>query len=141
MNLKKLWITLVLSLVMTLPTISQNVTINGDTIVCIPKTHLVKAIQEIELGDFCKEELQLVKGNYEIVNQQLHLKDSIIIQYQLKESTFLRDIQNLNQVIQHKEDLRLISEKKAKKYKRQKNGMLIGGAAATIGIIILRLVL
>ena len=126
---------------MTLPSISQNVTINGDTIVCIPKTHLLKAIQEIELGDFCKEELNIVKGNYEITTQQLILKDSNIIQYQSKEQTFLQDIQNLNQVIQHKEDLRLISEKKAKKYKRQKNGMLIGGVAATIGIIILRLVL
>ena len=81
------------------------------------------------------------KDNYELTTQQLLLKDSIIIQYQSKEKTFLQDIQNLNQVIQHKEDLRLISEKKAKKYKRQKNGMLIGGGVAAIGIIILRLVL
>ena len=123
------------------PSISQTVTINGDTIVCIPKTHLLKAIQEIEVGDFCKEELHIVKGNYEITTHQLTLKDSIIIQYKSKEQTFLQDIENLNQVIQHKENLRLIAEKKAKKYKRQKNGMLIGGGLATIGVIILRLVL
>jgi len=123
------------------PSISQSVTIDGDTIVCIPKTHLLKAIQEIELGDFCKEELKIVKGNYEITTQQLLLKDSIITQYQFKEKTFLQDIQNLNEVIQHKEDLRLISEKKAKKYKRQKNGMIIGGGLATIGVIILRFIL
>jgi len=124
-----------------LPSISQNVTINGDTIVCIPKTHLLKAIEEIELGDFCKEELSIVKINYEITKQQLSLKDSIITQYKSKEQIFLQDIQNLNQVIQHKEDLRLMSEKKAKKYKRQKNGFLVGGAAVSIGLIILQIIL
>jgi len=132
---------LVLLVVTISPSISQNVTINGDTIVCIPKTHLLKAIEDIEYGDFCKKELQIITNNYGITTQQLLLKDSIISTYQSKEQTFLQDIENLNQVIQHKEDLRLISEKKAKKYKRQKNGMLIGGGAATIGIIILRLVL
>ena len=130
-----------LLVVTTLPSISQNVTIDGDTIICIPKTHLLKAIQEIELGDFCKEELNVVKNNYHLTQQQLLLKDSIIIQYKSKEQTFLQDIENLNQVIQHTEDLRLIAEKRAKKYKRQKNGMIVGGGLATIGIIILRLVL
>lgn len=126
---------------MILPSISQNVTINGDTLICIPKSHLLKAIEEIELGDFCKEELIITKGNYQITKQQLNLKDSIIVQYKSKEQIFLQDIQNLNQVIQHKEDLRLISEKKAKKYKRQKNKALIGGAAISIGLIILQIVL
>ena len=130
-----------ISLLMTSPVISQNVTNEEDSIVCLPKSHLLKAIEEIELGDACKEELILIRENYTLITQQSYLKDSIISQYVLKDSVYQLDLNALNLVITQKDELLLLSEKRAKKYKRQKNGLIVGGGLATIAAIVLRILL
>jgi hypothetical protein len=124
-----------LSLILaTLPSFSQTDTTSIDTIVCLPKSYLVKAIQDIKAGDFAKAELEIVKDNYNISQRQLALKDSIIYKYERKEAICIADIGNLNQILDHKDDLILIEEKRAKKYKRQKNAIIIGGVTVAVGL-------
>jgi hypothetical protein len=124
-----------LSLILaTLPSFSQTDTTSIDTIVCLPKSYLVRAIQEIKYGDFAKTELEIVNDNYTIAQRQLALKDSIIYKYERKEAICIADIGNLNQILDHKDDLITIEEKRARKYKRQKNGIVIGGVIVAVGL-------
>lgn len=124
-----------LSLILaTLPSFSQTDTTSIDTIVCLPKSYLVRAIQEIKYGDFAKTELEIVSDNYTIAQRQLALKDSIIYKYERKEAICIADIGNLNQILDHKDDLITIEEKRARKYKRQKNGIVIGGVIVAVGL-------
>jgi hypothetical protein len=95
---------------------------------------LVKAIQDIKAGDFAKAELEIVNKNYIIAQRQLALKDSIIGKYERKEAICIADIGNLNQILDHKDELILIEEKRAKKYKRQKNAIIIGGVTVAVGL-------
>jgi len=95
---------------------------------------LVKAIQDIKAGDFAKAELEIVNENYIIAQRQLALKDSIIGKYERKEAICIADIGNLNQILDHKDELILIEEKRAKKYKRQKNAIIIGGVTVAVGL-------
>jgi len=95
---------------------------------------LVKAIQDIKSGDFAKAELEIVKDNYNISQRKLALKDSIIGKYERKEAICIDNIGNLNQILDHKDELILIEEKRAKKYKRQKNAIIIGGVTVAVGL-------
>jgi hypothetical protein len=95
---------------------------------------LVKAIQDIKAGDFAKAELEIVNKNYIIAQRQLALKDSIIGKYERKEAICIDNIGNLNQILDHKDELILIEEKRAKKYKRQKNAIIIGGVTVAVGL-------
>lgn len=95
---------------------------------------MVKAIQDIKTGDFAKAELEIVNENYTIAQRQLALKDSIIGKYERKEAICIADIGNLNQILDHKDELILIEEKRAKKYKRQKNAIIIGGVTVAVGL-------
>ena len=95
---------------------------------------MVKAIQDIKTGDFAKAELEIVNENYIIAQRQLALKDSIIGKYERKEAICIADIGNLNQILDHKDELILIEEKRAKKYKRQKNAIIIGGVTVAVGL-------
>jgi hypothetical protein len=124
-----------LSLILaTLPSFSQTDTTSIDTIVCLPKSYLVRAIQEIKYGDFAKTELEIVNDNYTIAQRQLALKDSIIYKYERKEAICIADIGNLNQILDYKDNLITIEEKRARKYKRQKNGIIIGGITVAVGL-------
>lgn len=95
---------------------------------------MVKAIQDIKAGDFAKAELEIVNENYTIAQRQLALKDSIIGKYERKEAICIDNIGNLNQILDHKDELILIEEKRAKKYKRQKNAIIIGGVTVAVGL-------
>ena len=95
---------------------------------------MVKAIQDIKAGDFAKAELEIVNKNYIIAQRQLALKDSIIGKYERKEAICIDNIGNLNQILDHKDELILIEEKRAKKYKRQKNAIIIGGVTVAVGL-------
>ena len=93
---------------------------------------MVKAIKDIKAYDFVKEELGIVKENYYITQQQLLLKDNIIVEYQNKEKIHKNNIDNLNYIISAKNDLIVIEEKRAKKYKRQRDAIIIGGVSLTV---------
>ena len=133
-NTLKRWMISLSLILATLPSFSQTDTTSIDTIVCLPKSYLVRAIQEIEYGDFAKTELEIVNDNYTIAQRQLALKDSIIYKYERKEAICIADIGNLNQILDHKDDLITIEEKRARKYKRQKNGIIIGGITVAVGL-------
>ena len=111
------WIVSLSLVLATLPSFSQTDTSSVDTLVCLPKSYLVKAIQDIKAGDFAKAELEIVNKNYIIAQRQLALKDSIIGKYERKEAICIDNIGNLNQILDHKDELILIVEKRAKKYK------------------------
>lgn len=128
------WIIFLSLVLATSPSFSQTDTTSIDTVVCLPKSYLVRAIQDIETGDFAKAELKIVKENYTISQRQLALKDSIIGKYERKEAICIADIGNLNQILDHKDDLILIEEKRARKYKRQKNAIIIGGVTIAVGL-------
>ena len=128
------WIVSLSLVLATLPSFSQTDTSSVDTLVCLPKSYLVKAIQDIKAGDFAKAELEIVNKNYIIAQRQLALKDSIIGKYERKEAICIDNIGNLNQILDHKDELILIEEKRAKKYKRQKNAIIIGGVTVAVGL-------
>ena len=124
-----------LSLILTtLQSFSQIGTNNKDSLVCLPKSYLVTAIQEIKFGDFVKAELDIVEENYTIARRQLALKDSIIHKYKRRDAICLDDIDNLHDIVDNNGLLLEISEKKARKYKRQKNGIIVGGVTIAVGL-------
>jgi hypothetical protein len=91
-----------------------------DTLICLPKSYLIKAVQEIKAYDFVKAELGIFKENYYIVQQQLLLKDDIITEYESKENKYKENIDNLSHIVS------------SKKYKRQRNAIIIGGVSLTV---------
>jgi len=103
-----------------------------DTLICLPKSYLIKAVQEIKAYDFVKAELGIFKENYYIVQQQLLLKDDIITEYEIKENKYKENIDNLSHIVSSKNELIDIEEKRAKKYKRQRNAIIIGGVSLTV---------
>ena len=132
--LKKLIISIIL-LVTTLPGISQTVT--SDSLICLPKRYLVQAIQDIEAGDLATKQLILEQKIQKTLRDQLSLKDSVITTYQEKQNTFETEIGLLDQTVSIKDEQIELQKKLAKKYKRQRNGILAGAGSAIILFIVL----
>jgi low affinity Fe/Cu permease len=132
--LKKLIISIIL-LVTTLPSISQTVT--SDSLICLPKRYLVQAIQDIEAGDLATKQLILEQKIQKTLRDQLSLKDSVITTYQEKQNTFETEIGLLDQTISAKDDQIELQKKLAKKYKRQRNGILAGAGSAIVLFLVL----
>ena len=132
--LRKLIISIIL-LVTTLPGISQTVT--SDSLICLPKRYLVQAIQDIEAGDLATKQLILEQKIQKTLRDQLSLKDSVITTYQEKQNTFETEIGLLDQTISTKDEQIELQKKLAKKYKRQRNGILAGAGSAIILFMVL----
>ena len=132
--LTKLIISIIL-LVTTLPGISQTVT--SDSLICLPKRYLVQAIQDIEAGDLATKQLILEQKIQKTLRDQLSLKDSVITTYQEKQNTFETEIGLLDQTVSTKDEQIELQKKLAKKYKRQRNGILAGAGSAIILFIVL----
>ncbi|MDB4343403.1 hypothetical protein OAA15_00120 [bacterium] len=125
---------------MTLPAISQNDTASSDILIALPRKYVLKAIKELEACSLNREELGIVKENYYITEEQLRLQKSIIEKYKSKDETHNIDITNLNLIIDEKDQLIKIQEKRNRKLKRTKNGLLIGGTTIAVGLGILVIV-
>lgn len=125
---------------MTLPAISQNDTASSDTLIALPRKYVLKAIKELEACSLNREELGIVKENYYITEEQLRLQKSIIEKYKSKDETHNIDIANLNLIIDEKDQLIKIQEKRNRKLKWTKNGLLIGGTTIAVGLGILVIV-
>tara|TARA_Y100000310_G_scaffold265467_1_gene276519 strand:+ start:141 stop:560 length:420 start_codon:yes stop_codon:yes gene_type:complete len=132
--LKKLNILIIL-LLTTLQIISQTDT--NDSIICLPKTVLVKAIQDIESGDLAKEQLILERSIQEHLQQQLEVKDTIINTYIEKETSFSTEINLLNEIIIKKDEQVDLFKKQSRKYLRQRNIAVVGGVTVTLGLSVL----
>lgn len=122
---------------MTLPAISQNDTANSDTLIALPRKHVLKAIKELEICSLNREELGIVKENYYITEERLRLQKSIIEKYKSKDKAYNIDIADLNLIIDEKDRLIEIQEKKARKLKITKNGIIVGGTTLVVGLGVL----
>jgi hypothetical protein len=74
------------------------------------------------------------------LNNAIALKNSIILNHQKKETTYINDINSYKLVIDAKNTQIELAKAEAKKYRRQRNGVLIGGSALILTIPTLILV-
>lgn len=125
---------------MTLPAISQNDTANKDTLIGIPRKYVLKAIKELESCSLNREELGIVKKNYYITEKQLQLQKSIIEKYKSRDDAYSMDIGNLNSIIEEKDQLIKLQERRTRKLKMTKNGIMIGGTTLVVGLGILAII-
>ena len=132
--LRKLIISIIL-LVTTLPGISQTVT--SDSLICLPKRYLVQAIQDIEAGDLATKQLILEQKIQQTLRDQLSLKDSVIATGSEIIWSLETEIRLLNETVSTKDEQIELQKKLAKKYKRQRNGILAGAGSAIILFIVL----
>jgi hypothetical protein len=132
--LRKLIISIIL-LVTTLPSISQTVT--SDSLICLPKRYLVQAIQDIEAGDLATKQLILEQKIQKTLRDQLSIKDSVIATGSDIIWSLETEIRLLNQTVSTKDEQIELQKKLAKKYKRQRNGILAGAGSAIILFIVL----
>jgi hypothetical protein len=97
-------------------------------------------ILDLESGDLARRELALVYSINIDLSNTIALKNSIILNHQKKETTYITDINSYKLVIDAKNTQIELAKAEAKKYRRQRNGVLIGGSALLIAIPTLILV-
>tara|TARA_R100001509_G_scaffold132052_1_gene85450 strand:+ start:445 stop:843 length:399 start_codon:yes stop_codon:yes gene_type:complete len=125
----------IILLVTTLPSISQTVT--SDSLICLPKRYLVQAIQDIEAGDLATKQLILEQKIQKTLRDQLSIKDSVIATGSDIIWSLETEIRLLNETVSTKDEQIELQKKLAKKYKRQRNGILAGAGSAIILFIVL----
>lgn len=130
---------LIAFLMMTLTAISQK-DILSDSLVCLPAGTMKEIIMDLESGDLARRELALVYSINIDLSNTIALKNSIILNHQKKETTYITDINSYKLVIDAKNVQIELAKADAKKYRRQRNGVLIGGSALLIAIPTLILV-
>jgi hypothetical protein len=94
--MKQLIITLITLTLWTSKGISQN---SNDSVTCIPNIQLRKAINLIETGKVVKQELELTKERSVVLEYRIATKDSIISQFELKDSNWKKIDANYKQQI------------------------------------------
>ena len=119
---------------MTLPSFCQNVTVT-DSIICVPKSQLIKAIQDIKFGDYCKSELEATRKIVEFKSMQLTRKDSIILAKDQIELRYKQEILGLNELIDTKDDQINLYIAKARKERAKRIGLITGGVIVTVGAV------
>jgi hypothetical protein len=124
---------------MTLTAISQK-DILSDSLVCLPKGTMKEIILDLESGDQARRELALTYSINIDLNNTIALKNSVILDYRKKEATYIDDINSYKQIIDAKNAQIEIVKAEAKKYRRQRNGVIVGGSALIIAIPTLILV-
>jgi len=124
---------------MTLTAISQK-DILSDSLICLPSGTMKEIILDLESGDLARREIALVYSINIDLSNTIALKNSIILNHQKKETTYITDINSYKLVIDAKNTQIELAKAEAKKYRRQRNGILIGGSALLITIPTLILV-
>ena len=132
--LKKLNI-LIITLLLTLTSISQTDTKN-DSIICVSKWLMQQVIQDLESGDLAKEQLILERSIQDKLQEKIIIKDTIISNYQQKESNFHNEMVVLTEMLNLKDDVIQVSKDETKHYKKQRN-LFGAGAGGIIALIIL----
>jgi hypothetical protein len=127
----KHWKLLVILILTTFQSFSQSVTVN-DTIVCLPKSYLISAIQDIKSGDFCKAELLATRKIVTLKDAQLLEKDSVIINYKGVIRRYKYEVNDLNDLIDVKDDQIKLYLVKAKKERRKRIAIIASGTTIAI---------
>ncbi len=130
----KHWKLLVILILTTFQSFSQSVTVN-DTIICLPKSYLISAIQDIKSGDFCKAELLATRKIITLKDAQLLEKDSVIINYKGVIRRYKYEVNDLNDLIDVKDDQIKLYLVKAKKERRKRIAIIASGTTIAIGSI------
>ena len=100
MNMKKLIITLIILILWTSKGTSQSL---NDSVTLIPNYQLRKAINLIENGKILKRELDLSNERYVLLEYRVSVKDSIIKEFQIKESNWIKiDLNYRSQIENYK---------------------------------------
>lgn len=80
---------------MVSPLISQTVTtINNDTVICLPLSVSKKVIFDLESGDLCAEELELIKEDTASLNKKIYYLNDAISLMEEKEKSYLSQIKD-----------------------------------------------
>ena len=111
---------------MTLTAISQK-DILSDSLVCLPAGTMKEIIMDLESGDLARRELALVYSINIDLNNTIALKNSIILNHQKKETTYITDINSYKLVIDAKNTQIELAKAEAKRYRRQRNIAIIIG--------------
>jgi len=106
-----------------------------DSIICVPKSQLIKAIQDIKFGDYCKSELDATRKIVEFKSMQLTRKDSIILAKNQIELRYKQEILDLNELIDTKDDQINLYIVKARKERAKRIGLIAGGVTVTVGAV------
>ena len=84
---------------MVSPLISQTVTtINKDTVICLPLSVSKQIILDLESGDLCAEELDLIKEDTVNLNKKIYYLSDAISLMEKKEESYVKSIKNYQQV-------------------------------------------
>ena len=80
---------------MVSPLISQTVTtINNDTVICLPLSVSKQIIFDLESGDLCAEELELIKEDTANLNKKIYYLNDAILLMEEKEKSYLSQIKD-----------------------------------------------
>jgi hypothetical protein len=131
----KHWKLLVILILTTLQSFSQNVTVT-DSIIWVPKSHLIKAIQEIKYGDFCRVELLATQKIITLKDAQLLEKDSITTNYKGIITRYQYEVSDLHNLIDVKDDQIKLYLTKAKKERRKRIAIITSGTTIVVGSIV-----
>ena len=130
-------IVLLISLVMTLSSISQTVTVQNDTTeTCIPTYQLKQAIIDIQKGDECALESIWMNDNINILKQQISYKDLLIFNSEKKQQSFKAQISEYKQNEESYTEAIKIYDKALKKSKVKSIALGTTGLVLTIGSVI-----
>jgi hypothetical protein len=122
----------------TLTAISQTDT-KSDSIICVSKWLMQRVIQDLESGDLAKEQLILERDIQDKLKEKLSIKDTIISQYQEKESNFHNEMVVLTEMMKLKDKQIIVAKDETKHFKKQRNLFGIGSGLFSILIILIAL--
>jgi hypothetical protein len=107
-----------------------------DSLLCFPKSQVIQIIQELETKDFLEQENTLLKQDTSLYISTIEYKDSIIFKQRLNELLYLKDYEDLQNVIDQK-DIHIKELNKQAKKENIKNKLVIGGLGViSLGIAI-----
>jgi hypothetical protein len=98
-----------------------------------------RVIQDLESGDLAKEQLILERDIQDKLKEKLSIKDTIISQYQEKESNFHNEMVVLTEMMKLKDKQIIVAKDETKHYKKQRNLFGIGSGLFSILIILIAL--
>jgi hypothetical protein len=98
-----------------------------------------RVIQDLESGDLAKEQLILERDIQDKLKEKLSIKDTIISQYQEKESNFHNEMLVITEMMKLKDGQIQVAKDETKHFKRQRNLFGLGGGGI-IALIILILI-
>jgi hypothetical protein len=119
-------------MLITLQTFSQNDTVT-DSLICLPKSYLISAVQDIESYDYCRAELREAYTIIDLKDAELYKKDAIIAREQDITNSYQREIADLNNVIYVKDEQINLYLKKARVERTKRIAILTAGGAVVLG--------